>query len=421
MKNLPDTAKIKGKHLEIGGCDAVKLAKEFGTPLYVLDEETIRNRSRTYVHSFRKYHQNTEIAYACKALCVTGLLKIIASEGLGLDVSSGGEIFTALRAGCDLKKAYFHGNNKTKEELEFALKNGVGRIVVDHQEELENLEEVARKIKRSANILLRINPGIEAHTHEYIKTGTLDSKFGVPQNEIEKTVKAAKSKKLINFKGFHAHIGSQIVDARPFVDEVKLLLGLAKKYGMEEINIGGGVGIAYLGFDDAPEISSFARDVCAVLKNDKNIKLTLEPGRSIVGTAGVTLYTIGAVKDIPGIRKYIFIDGGMADNPRPILYQAKYDARIANKADQKPAEKVTVAGRFCESGDILIKDISLPKVEVGDILAVFSTGAYNYSMASNYNRVGRPAMVLVKKGKAKLILKRESYEDLSRHDLGGKL
>jgi diaminopimelate decarboxylase len=418
MRNLPDTARInKQGNLEIGGYDAVELAKEFGTPLYVMDEETIRNRCKKYLTSFRKYYPNTDVAYACKALCAAGVLRVIDSEGLCFDVSSGGEVHTALRTGVDPKKLYFHGNNKTMDELKMAVEAGVGRIMVDTLQEIQNLDEVTNLTGRRAEVMLRINPGIEAHTHEYIKTGTVDSKFGVPQNEIGNAVKAVREKKYLDLVGFHAHIGSQILDTRPFVEETKLLLNLTKKYGTHELNIGGGPGIAYLSSDEPPEIDAYAKQIAAVLKDKTDAKLVLEPGRSIAGTAGVTLYTVGGIKDIPEARKYVLVDGGMADNPRPILYQARYDAKIANKSNEPTAEKVTVAGRFCESGDILIKDINLPRVEVGDILAVLCTGAYNYSMASNYNRVGRPAMVLVAKGDAILIVKRESYDDLIANDV----
>ncbi|MFH1684644.1 MAG: diaminopimelate decarboxylase [Candidatus Margulisiibacteriota bacterium] len=418
MRNLPDTAKInKKKHLEIGGCDAVELVKEFGTPLYVMDEATVRNRCRKYIDSFRKYYPNSDIAFACKALCTAGILKVIDSEGMCFDVSSGGEVYTALKTGIDPKKLYFHGNNKTKPELEMALKAGVGRIMVDTQQEINILDKLTKETRKPVEVMMRINPGISAHTHEYIKTGLIDSKFGVPRNEIDDAVKLIKSKKLISLVGFHAHIGSQIFDAKPFVDETKLLLELTNKYGTRELNIGGGPGIAYLSSDQPPDICAYAKKIAAVLKNKTDAKLVLEPGRSIVGNAGITLYTVGGIKNIPKVRKYVLVDGGMADNPRPILYQARYDARIANKASLATAEKVTVGGRFCESGDILIKDINLPKVEVGDILAVLCTGAYGYSMASNYNRVGRPAMVLVNKGKATLIVKRETYDDLIANDV----
>ena len=418
MRNLPDTAKInKQGNLEIGGYDTVELVREFGTPLYVLDEETIRARCREYLKFFRKYYPNTDVIYACKALCTAAVQKIVTSEGLGLDVSSGGELYTALKTGCDVKKIYFHGNNKSMAELKLALEAGIGRIVVDNLQELENLAQIAEKIGTRADILFRINPGIEAHTHEFIKTGTVDSKFGLPQDQIDQAVKRVKGIKRINLLGFHAHIGSQILDVKPFVEETKLLLELSLKYKTEELNIGGGPGIAYLSSDEPPSIEAYAREIASILKDKTIAKLVLEPGRSIIGTAGVTLYSIGGIKHIPGMRKYVFIDGGMADNPRPILYQARYDAKIANKPNQPTQEKASVAGRFCESGDILIKDINLPEVEVGDILAVLCTGAYNYSMASNYNRVGRPAMVLVGSGDATLIVKPESFDDLLSNDV----
>jgi diaminopimelate decarboxylase len=418
MRNLPDTAKVmKNGRLEIGGCDTIELAQEFGTPLYVLDEETIRGRCRQYLSSFRKYYPNTDVIYACKALCTAAVQRIVNAEGLGLDVSSGGELYTALKAGCDVKKIYFHGNNKSKAEIKLALEAGIGRIVVDNLQELDNVEEVAEKIGTRANILFRVNPGIEAHTHEYIKTGTVDSKFGLPQDRIEEAVRRAGVKKRVNLVGFHAHIGSQIFDIKPFVEEVRLLLDLTLKYKTEELNMGGGLGVAYLSSDEPASIDPFAKEIASVLRDKTMAKLVLEPGRSIVGNAGITLYAVGGVKDIPGMRKYVFVDGGMADNPRPILYQARYEAKIANRAEEATAEKVTIAGRFCESGDVLIKDINLPKVETGDILAVLATGAYNYSMASNYNRVGRPAMVLVNKGSATLILKRETLDDLISNDV----
>jgi diaminopimelate decarboxylase len=344
------------------------------------------------------------------------VLKTIASEGLGFDVASGGELHTVLKAGGDPEKIYFHGNNKSKAELKMALEAGVGQIVVDNLQELDNLDEVTQQTGKDARILLRINPGIEAHTHDYIKTGTTDSKFGVPQGEIEAAVKNARSRKKIDLVGFHAHIGSQIFDVQPFVDETRLLLSLTRKYRTLEMSLGGGFGVPYLPTDVLPSIDYFAQNIASVLESD-GIKLVLEPGRSIISSAGVTLYTIGAVKNIPEIRKYVFIDGGMSDNPRPILYQAQYDAKIVTKVEDKNTEKVTVAGRFCESGDILIKEIALPSPQAGDILAVACTGAYNYAMASNYNRVPRPAMVMVNNGQAKVLVRRETYDDLIRNDV----
>jgi diaminopimelate decarboxylase len=286
MKNLPDTFKInKQKHLEIGGCDTIKLAKEFGTPLFVLDEETIRNRCQQYLQSFRKYYPNTDIIYASKALCTAGVLKLVASEGLGLDVSSGGELYTALKSGCDPKKIYFHGNNKPKKEIKEGLEAGVGRIVVDNIDELNRLDEAANETGRRAEILVRVNPGIEAHTHEYIKTGTIDSKFGVPFAQLDGFIKEIKKRKLISLVGLHAHIGSQIMDPKPFAEEVKLLLDLTLKYKTQELNIGGGLAIAYLTSDESPPLDAFAKEIASVLKDKTNVKLILEPGRSIVGTA----------------------------------------------------------------------------------------------------------------------------------------
>jgi len=414
---LPITAKVNPRgHLEIGGCDVLDLAREFGTPLYVMDEATLRDRCRQYLKSFRTHYPNSEIIFASKALCAIGISEIIASEGLGFDVASGGELYTVLEADADPKKIYFHGNNKSPQEIKEGLEAGIGRFVVDNEQELENLDMITKETGLRAHILFRINPGIEAHTHEFIQTGKIDSKFGLQLSSLDRLVQKAKKMKLVELKGFHAHIGSQILDIKPFIAEIELLLELTKKYGAEEMNMGGGLGIAYLPQHTPPSIDHLAKEISKVIKDKTMAKLIVEPGRSIVGAAGVTLYNVGGIKDIPDIRKYVFIDGGMADNPRPILYDAKYDALLGNKPEADKVEAVTVAGRFCESGDILIKDIKLPKVETGDTLVVACTGAYNYSMASNYNRVGRPAMVLVNNGDANITVKRESYEDLIIND-----
>lgn len=422
--NQPITAKINEKgHLEIGGCDLVDLAAEFGTPLYVMDEVTLRGKCREYRTAFKNRYDNTLIIFANKALCNTAILKIIQDEGLGADVASGGELYTARRAGCNLKNIYFHGNNKTQKELMDAVEMELGRIVVDNLDELALLDRITEKLGKKIDILFRVNPGIEAHTHEFIQTGQIDSKFGIGKENVAEAIKLAQRTKYLNFIGLHSHIGSQIFDIQPFLAELDILCELAAGAAIEEINIGGGLGIDHSGSDVVPTIDQFAEEVVGHFKKcwEKHKlaepRLILEPGRSIVGNAGVTLYSIGGIKEIPGIRKYVSVDGGMADNPRPILYDAKYSAVLANKARKPVGEKVTVAGRFCESGDKLIKDIELPKVEVGDILAVFATGAYNYSMASNYNRVGRPAMVLVNNGAPTLILKRESNEDLTLNDV----
>lgn len=428
--NQPITSKINSKnHLDIGGCDCVNLAQEFGTPLYILDETTVRGKCREYRSAFKDKYPNTLIIYASKALCTTALLEIIKDEGLGVDASSGGELFTAKRAGINLGNVYFHGNNKTEKELEDAINWGVGQIVVDNFNELELLDKVSTKLKKKIRILFRVNPGIEAHTHEFIQTGQIDSKFGIAKENIVSAVKLSQKMKFVDFIGLHSHIGSQIFDIQGYLAEVDVLANLAsdvlKETGIriEDLNIGGGIGIDYSGKDQALSIDAFAGQIAERIKikfkefDLGEPKLILEPGRSIVGNAGVTLYTVGSIKEIPGIRTYVSIDGGMSDNPRPILYQAKYEAVLANKAGDNASQKVTIAGRFCESGDKLIENYDFPKVEVSDTLAVFATGAYNYSMASNYNRVPRPAMVLVNSGVPTLIIKRESYEDLVQNDI----
>jgi diaminopimelate decarboxylase len=413
----PLTARLNAHgHYEIGGCDTLELTQEFGTPLYVIDEQTVRQRCRQYLDSFRAHYPNTEVCFASKALCTIGLSKLIASEGLGFDVSSGGELYTVLKAGADPKKIYFHGNNKTPKEIEEGLHAGIGRFVIDNEAELKNLAHAVKKTGLQAHVIIRVNPGIEAHTHEFIQTGKIDSKFGVPLDQLDDFIKHVRSHAGIKLEGLHAHIGSQIFDVKPFIEEAKLLLGLVKKYKLAEINLGGGLGIAYLKQHEPPAIEHFAKEIAKVLKGQTDAKLVLEPGRSIVGTAGVTLYTVGAIKKIPGIRTYAIVDGGMSDNPRPILYDAKYEALIVDRSDENSAETVTIAGRFCESGDVLVRDVKLPPLKVGDTLLITATGAYTYSMASNYNRVPRPAMVLVNNGRAAQLVQRESYEDLVRND-----
>jgi len=429
MGNLPLTYKINNGQSEIGGMPALELAKEFGTPLYVFDEQTIRETCRRYKDSFKSRYPNTEIVYASKAFSSTAILKIMQDEGLGADVASGGELYTALKAGMNSRKIYFHGNNKSPSEIEMALKSSVGRVVVDNFDELKRLDEISVRTGMRADCLIRVNPGVEAHTHEFIQTGRTDSKFGITKERVLEAVALIDKMRNINFVGLHAHIGSQIFDVSSYSALIDVLLGLAKEIyekteiEIEELNIGGGLGVSYLEEDKAPTIEALAASVTSHLKEKareldlEEPRLILEPGRSIVSLAGVTLYTVGVIKDIPGIRKYVCVDGGMSDNPRPILYGAKYDAVIAGKADKPKTDKVTLAGRFCESGDILIKDIMLPASEIGDIVLVPCTGAYNYSMSSNYNRVPRPAVVLVSEGDATLIVARETYDDLTSHDI----
>lgn len=418
-------------HLEIGGCDVVDLAKKFSTPLYILDEELIRKNCQTYIKEFQKRVRDFEVVYAGKANLSIGLCRIIKEEGLSLDVVSGGEIYTALKAKFPPEKIYFHGNNKSEEEIILALKSNIGKIVVDSEDELKLLQKLLERFKKKQKILLRVTPGIKPKTHTYIQTGQIDSKFGlgIENGEAMRVIKKVKDFKNIIFSGIHCHIGSQIFDLKSFEIATEIMIkfreDIKKQIGfyLEEVNLGGGLGIRYTEEDNPPSISQYVRTITEAVKKTCNSfssplpKIVVEPGRSIVGEAGITAYTVGVIKEIPGIRKYVAVDGGMADNPRPALYSAKYQAIIANKANKKKKEIVSIAGKCCESGDMLIWDIKLPVVERGDILVVFCTGAYNYSMASNYNRLPRPATVLVKEGKAELLIRRETYEDVVRCDV----
>lgn len=418
-------------HLEIGGCDAVELAWEFGTPLYVLDETCVRKKCREYVDSLKRKGQKAEVVYAAKALINLAVCRIIAGEGLGLDVVSGGELYTALKAGFPPARIYFHGNNKSKAELTFALQAEVGRTVVDNFYELLLLGELANRFQKKVAILLRVAPGIEAHTHAYIQTGQEDSKFGfdLVSGQAKEAVKICLTHPSLELKGLHCHVGSQISSLEPFQKAAAVMLALLAEIKKEfnvvlpEVDLGGGLGIAYTAADNPPSIDAYVAAVTATVQENARKyslpvpKIILEPGRSIVGEAGTTLYTVGSIKEIPEVRKYVAVDGGMADNIRPALYGARYEGILANKANATPTEVVSIAGKCCESGDLLISDLPLPPPEPGDILAIFCTGAYGYTMASNYNRLGRPAMVLVREGKAELIVSRETYADLLAHDL----
>ncbi|MDD6762727.1 MAG: diaminopimelate decarboxylase [Clostridiales bacterium] len=419
-------------HLVIGSNDTVELAKEFGTPLYVLDEELIRKNCRIYKEAIDKYYDgNGLVLYANKALCTAYTFKIAQEEGLGGDVVSGGELYTAIKAGFPMDKIYFHGNNKTAEELEMAVENGVGHIIVDNIYELEMLNEIAKARGVVQNIMFRIKPGIDAHTHSYIRTGQIDSKFGVAleNGEAFEIYERAHMMSNVNPDGLHCHIGSNIFDVDPFCEAAEVMMNFAgdlkDRLGLEikKLNLGGGYGIMYTEKDDPVPYDEYIKHVSEVVKTiaakrGLNIPFILmEPGRSIVAPAGITLYTVGGIKDIKNVRKYVSVDGGMGDNPRYILYESEYAAVIANKAGDAPTDKVTVAGKCCESGDILLNDTMLAPAEVGDTLAVLATGAYNYSMASNYNRIPRPAIVAVSGGKAKVVVKRETYEDLIKNDV----
>ena len=415
-------------NIEIGGCDTVELADKYGTPLYVIDEKTLRSVCEDYKKAFSSYPK-TQIMYASKAMCTSAVAKILSDEGLGFDVVSGGEIFTVYKSGADMDKVLFNGNNKSYDELKLALDLGVGRISADNFLELALLNEIAKNNNKIANILLRITPGIECHTHEYIQTGHLDSKFGFDLTQIDDAIDLILNEYTnLKLHGLHAHIGSQIFETNIYPDEIEILIKeiarIKEKFGidLDEINIGGGVGVKYIQQDNPPSVYDVGEIIISKIRESSDKysinppKLFLEPGRSIISTCGVTLYTVGSSKQVPNGRKYVAVDGGMADNPRPSLYQAIYHAEIANKKDVDNIEKVTIAGRFCESGDILIENIELPELEEGDILCVYNTGAYNYSMASNYNRVQKPAMVLVNNSQSDIIVERESLEDLVSHD-----
>lgn len=414
-------------HLVIGGCDTVELARDFGTPLLVIDEACFRERCR----AFRQAFHDGGVLYAGKAFLLQAICRIIAEEGLGLDVVSGGELYTALASGFPPDRLYFHGNNKSREELEQAIMAGVGRIVVDNFRELELLRELADGNGRRVPVLLRLSPGIEAHTHDYIKTGQLDSKFGfaLVNGQAEEAIRLVADSPWLELVGLHCHIGSQIFAVEPYVEAASVMMDFAARVlqitgkAVEELDLGGGFGIYYAAGDQPKPPQEYAQAIRRVVTEKATAlgiplpRILVEPGRAIAGPAGTTLYTVGSIKEIPGVRKYVAVDGGMADNIRPALYQARYEALVANKAAHPPEEVVSITGKCCESGDMLIWDIALPKVAPGDILAVSCTGAYCYAMASNYNRLPRPAVVLVGDGNAELIARRETYADLLRLEI----
>lgn len=410
-------------NIKIGGCDLVDLAKKYGTPLYVIDEATLRGICRDYKSAFKDY-KNIKMMYASKALCTSAIAKILDSEGFGFDTVSAGEIYTVKNAGVDMSKVLFNGNNKSESELELALDYKVGRFSVDNFCEAELLNKVAAQKEVVADVLLRITPGIECHTHDYIQTGQIDSKFGFDLSQVDEIVELIQNQyKNLRLKGLHAHIGSQIFELKSYYDEVEILVKeiarINDKFGLNlsEMNIGGGLGVKYTSKDVPPSIEELAVAVTESMKkySVEIPTIYIEPGRSIISTSGVTLYTVGSSKQVPNGRKYVAVDGGMADNPRPSMYQAEYVAEVANKIHTEDKEIVTIAGRYCESGDILINEIELPKLDAGDILCVYNTGAYNYSMASNYNRVEKPAMVLVNNSHSDIIVYRERLEDLVSH------
>ncbi|MBN8200347.1 MULTISPECIES: diaminopimelate decarboxylase [Bacillaceae] len=426
------TMKVNEKgHLEIGGMDTVDLAGQFGTPLYVYDVALIRERARGFKQTFDKLGIKAQVAYASKAFSTVAMVQLVDQEGLSLDVVSGGELYTALAADFPSERIHFHGNNKSREELEMALKNHVGCIVVDNFHELELLEELCESLAARTKILLRVTPGIEAHTHDYILTGQEDSKFGfdLQNGQAETALLKALNSSWIETLGLHCHIGSQIFDTTGFILAAKKIFEKMAEwkekhaYEPKVLNLGGGFGIRYTEDDDPIHASQYVEEIIGEVKKQaehysmKMPEIWIEPGRSLVGDAGTTLYQTGSRKEVPNVRNYLAVDGGMSDNIRPALYQAKYEAVLANRVLDKPEETVSIAGKCCESGDMLIWDLPLPKAGDQDLLAVFCTGAYGYSMANNYNRIPRPPVVFIENGEAKLVVKRETYEDILRLDL----
>jgi diaminopimelate decarboxylase len=416
-------------HLEVGGCDTVELAQQFGTPLYVLDEDCLREQCRRYLTAFTTRAPGCLVSYSAKALVNVAVLRIVAQEGLAVDAFSAGELYTALAADVPPDRVLVHGNYKLRQELEMAVKAGVHRVVVDCVEEIGRLQQMAADRGVVVDTLLRVTPGVTADTHFHIQTGKIDTKFGL---SIKGGAALAGARLILaapnlRLRGIHCHIGSQILDLEPFVEAAHHMVGFAAALRdeagvtVEDLDIGGGLGVRYLAEHQPPAVEEFAEALVGEIERECRVhdlpqpRLILEPGRSLVAEAGVTLYTVGVVKEVAGVRTFVAVDGGMSDNPRPALYSARYDAIVANKASQPRAKKVTVSGKHCET-DTLIVDLAVPEIAPGDILAVQTTGAYNHSMASNYNRLARPAMVLVSGGAAELIVERESLRDLVRMD-----
>jgi len=430
-KNIvPVTTSIDNANkLSIGGCSIEDLVLKYDSPLYILDEITLRNSCRAYKKALVKYYPGESLPiYASKANSSIFMSNLVASEGFGLDAVSEGELLTALKGGVPNDKIVFHGNNKSDKEIEFAIKNNI-KVIVDNDHDLKRLGEISNSFNRDIEIMIRFTPGIECHTHEYIKTGSLDSKFGFGIESLSKLFEAIRKTKHIKLIGLHAHIGSQIFELDPHNDLGEIMVNVisqAEKFGhnIKELNVGGGLGIKYTEEDDPPSIEEWIKTVSSsIVKacNKKNLNLPIlmcEPGRSIVSTAGVTIYKIGSFKEIPGIRTYLSVDGGMSDNPRPITYQSNYSACLVNNPlNNNSKNKYTVAGKHCESGDVLFKELELGDCKTGDLICVFGTGAYNNSMSSNYNRIPKPSAILVCNGEADIIQRRESSHDLLRYDV----
>ncbi|MGC9931565.1 diaminopimelate decarboxylase [Priestia aryabhattai] len=433
---LHGTSRInKQSHLEIGGVDTVELASNFGTPLYVYDVALIRQRARGFKETFEKHGVKAQVAYASKAFSTIAMVQVVHEEGLSLDVVSGGELYTALAADFPKERIHFHGNNKSRAELEMAIKEDVGCIVVDNFYEIALLQEITEKYQKKMPVLLRLTPGIEAHTHDYILTGQEDSKFGfdLQNGQADEAVRLVQDSKGLELLGIHCHIGSQIFETTGFIMATQKLFAKMKEWKQriefvpQVLNLGGGFGIRYTEEDQPIPVSQYVEVIIEeVKKQSKQLEVEIpeiwiEPGRSLVGDAGTTLYSIGSRKHVPNVREYVAIDGGMNDNIRPALYQAKYEAVIANRMNDESDELVSIAGKCCESGDMLMWDVHLPKANPDDLLAMFCTGAYGYSMASHYNRLPKPAVVFVEDGEAQLVVKRETYEDIVKNDVKYKV
>jgi diaminopimelate decarboxylase len=430
---LPVTAAVsKNGNLAIGGCDTIGLLREFGSPLYVFDELTLREKCREYVAEFGSRYHDVSVLYASKAFINLAIATIATQEGLGLDVVSGGELAVALRAGVPMERVHFHGNNKSPDELRMAVDAGIGRVVIDNFYELDLLDSVSAAAGRKQAVLLRISPNVDAHTHAHTTTGTLDTKFGIPieTGQAEEAIQRALAAEHLDLRGIHAHLGSPIFELDPYEHAIEVLLGFAGEmharhgFVLQEFSPGGGFAVQYVEEQPAPPAAAYAEVICDSIRRWCTVNrlplphLTVEPGRSTVCRSGVALYTAGASKDIPGVRRYVAVDGGMADNIRPAIYGSKYEALLANRPLDAAEETVTIAGKFCESGDILIRDARLPRVNAGDVVAIPASGAYCLAMSSNYNHAPRPAVVLVMGGKPRLIRRRETYDDLMRLDLG---
>jgi diaminopimelate decarboxylase len=409
-------------HLEIGGCDLIEVAERHGTPAYVYAEDDMRARARAYVEAFAARTDDFEVIYASKALPITAAYRVMAEEGLSVDVASGGELYLALRGGVPPERIFMHGNNKARRELELAFEAQIGCLVLDSFGEIELAEELLAGSGRRQRVLIRVTPGIKPSTHSYIQTGQLDSKFGFGLEDglAAEAVRRLRDSAVLDLVGVHAHIGSQIFELEPYVKTIQLIASFVGATGLEcrLLNVGGGLGIAYTGEDEPASIEEYVDVKVRAIREvfDPVPRILVEPGRSLVGNAGVTVYRIGTIKEIPGVRTYVAVDGGMSDNLRPMLYGARYDAAIANRPDAPVTRMTTIAGMHCESGDILIRDVELADPQVGDLLVTPATGAYGYAMANNYNGMPRPPVIFCREGKARVVVRRETYEDLAAHD-----